>query len=153
MGETAKINIKGLEGLIKSLKGKTPVARIGILGDGASRNSGAKSNAEIGAVHEFGSGKMPQRSFLRVPIAENLEKFLASAGAFDKEALALVVKEGSLVPYIKRVATVAEAVVFEGFDTGGFGKWPPSNMAYKKVHQTLVETQQLRNSITSEVIE
>ncbi len=63
------------------------------------------------------------------------------------------VQHSELNLLVKKVAVVAEGIVAEAFDTGGFGQWPPSDMTHKKVHQTLVETQQLRNSITSEVKE
>ncbi len=52
---------------------------------------------------------------------------------------------------MKRIAIVALDVVLGAFATGGYGKWKPSNMEHKKVHMTLVETQQLRNSVTEEV--
>jgi phage gpG-like protein len=130
-------------------------------GKGQSVNAGrnrpkgkfdASTNAAIGAIHEFGvPGKMPQRSFLRMPITEQLQKELESHGAFGPEELKKVVKEGSTVPWLHRIAVVAEKIVGDAFATGGFGKWRPSDMKYKTVHQTLVETQQLRNSITSEV--
>lgn len=136
--------------LIKSLEKDSPMARVGILGDKNNRKDEG-SNATIGAKHEFGNEGMPIRSFLRVPITDNLQKFLEKSGAFDKDALEQVVKSGSLQNWIEKVGIVAEDVVAEAFNTGGFGKWKPSDMRFKKNHQTLVETQQLRNSITSEV--
>lgn len=146
-----EMKLDGLDKLLKALKAKPPVARVGILGDGKPRTEGGKSNAEIGAAHEFGTSTLPQRSFLRVPLIDNLDKRLESSGAFDKAAMADVLRSGSVVPWVKKVAVIAEGIVFEAFDTGGFGKWVPSNMDRKKNHQTLVETQQLRDSITSEV--
>lgn len=158
MSDTVKMNVKGLDQLLKALKAKPPIARVGILGsqnavhttDGSSSAEGL-TNAEIGAIHEFGLGNNPQRSFLRIPISENLQKSMKASGAFDKEVLAGVIASGTVIPWVKKVAIIAEAIVAQAFDTGGFGAWPASNMAGKKNHQTLVETQQLRNSITSEV--
>lgn len=109
------------------------------------------TNATVGAAHEFGTTKLPQRSFLRVPLTENLQGALETSGAFDKTALNEVVRTGSLDPWIKKAGVVAESVVLGAFDTGGYGKWPPSDMTKKENHQTLVETQQLRNAITHEV--
>lgn len=148
------LNIKGLEHLAKALKDHRVTIRIGILGGGKNaRNNGAMTNAEIGAQHEFGTSKLPQRSFLRIPISENLEKRIDASGALDADVLRQVVTQGSVVPWMKKIAAIAEGIVADAFDTGGFGKWKPSNMKYKKNHQTLVETTQLRNSITSEVVE
>lgn len=146
----------GLDKLLKALKAKPPTIRVGILGQKASRentgNEEGLNNAEVGAFAEFGNGDMA-RSFLRVPISDNLEKYMEKAGALDKDALKEVIRTGDLVGWAKKVAVIAETIVLDAFDSGGFGKWKPSNMKNKKNHQTLVETQQLRNSITSEVKE
>jgi phage gpG-like protein len=146
-----ELNLAGLDKLLKALKGKQPVARIGILGNDNARSGGGPTNAEIGAHHEFGTSKLPQRSFLRIPIQEQMQKELEQSGAFDKEVLNQVIAQGTLVPWLKKMAIVAEGIVAGGFDSGGYGKWPPSDMRSKANAQTLVETAQLRNSITSEV--
>lgn len=111
---------------------------------------GVLTNAAIGALHEFGSEKLPIRSFLRMPINDQLQKFLEKSGAFDKTVLEEIVKSGSIYAWMVRVGIVAEQVVLEAFNTGGFGKWEASQMDHKQTKQTLVETQQLRNAITSE---
>ena len=132
-----------------------PSVVVGVLAGKNPRTDAEKkstqTNAEIGAAHEFGTSKTPRRSFLRMPISENLEKFLQSAGAFDKKTIEKVVKSGSLIEWMKQVGVTAEKVVQTAFATGGFGQWKPSNMKNKKIHLTLVESTQLRNSITSEV--
>lgn len=151
------LNTKGLDKLLKAFKGKLPVARVGILGAKNARSQGkARSNATVGAAHEFGTESVPQRSFLRIPIADHLNQYLEKAGAFKPEVLKEVVSEGTLVPWLKKIGIVAEAVVLDGFNTGGFGRWWPlsqKTVQRKKNNQILVETQQLRNSITSDVIE
>lgn len=152
-------NDKGLKDLIKAFT-NPPKVKIGVLGDKISRTKDlaikggeAKlTNAEIGAIHEYGTSQTPQRSFLRQPITENLQEYLEQAGAFTKESVINIMREKSLIGFMKKVGLTAERIVQDGFDSGGFGKWPPSDMRRKKNKQTLVETQQLRNSITSEVI-
>lgn len=155
MSETVYINTKGLEQLIKALKGKDLFVKVGVLGNKNIRNTKLheETNAVIGARHEFGTDTLPIRSFLRVPISENIQKYLSKSGVFDQNMMKKVLKEGSFLEWIKKIGLVAETIVADAFNTGGFGKWKPSDMRYKKVHQTLVETQQLRNSITSEVSE
>lgn len=147
------LKIDGLQRVLKALKGKPPIARVGILGNSAVRSDAkaGPNNATIGTWHEFGTPFLPVRSFLRVPISENLQKELEKSGAFTPEALAEVVKQKSLRPWVEKMAVLAEGIVSDAFNTGGFGKWKPSDMTRKRVKQTLVETQQLRNSITSEV--
>jgi hypothetical protein len=145
---------KGLASLIRALGALTlPKARVGVLGGKTTRTQqgSAETNASIGAKHEFGEENMPIRSFLRMPITNELQKFLENSKAFTPEVLQEVIRSGSIEAWLKKVGVVAEAVVMEAFNTGGFGHWKPSNMANKKNHQTLVETKQLRDSITSEV--
>lgn len=167
----------GLADLIRALSEQAPTVKVGILGDKDYRapdqdlmnkkgttfkkvsknkleeltnlailNETVKSNATIGARHEFNG-----RSFLRQPISENLQEYLNNAGAFDKKALREVIKKKSLLPWVKKLGVLGVQIVNEAFNTGGFGKWKPSNMDHKLVKQTLVESQQLRNSITFQV--
>lgn len=143
------LELKGLDQLVKALKKDPPIVRIGVLGGGR--------NAIVGAVHEFGAParNIPQRSFLRVPIMDNLNKELQKSGLVEKEALAEVIKTGSMVPWMKQVAVTAEGVIDDAFETSGGGQWPPwKNPDYHNGGGTLlVDTGSLRDSITSEVIE
>ncbi len=140
----------GLANLIKSLK-TNPQARVGVLGSKNARKDGT-SNAEIGAKHEFGEEGLPIRSFLRVPITEKMQKTLDKAD-FGEEIIKEIIKEASLVPIVKKIGVLGEGIVLFGFETGGYGKWKPANMEFKKTKQTLVESEQLRDSITSDVTE
>jgi phage gpG-like protein len=154
--EAYQMNITGLEKIIKAFKGRQPYIRIGILGSKNYRSKSiGQSNASIGALHEFGSEKMPMRSFLRVPLSENLNKRIESSGALDKDVLADVVKQGTIVPWLKKIAVLAEGIVAEAFETGGFSKWPPwKTPGYKNEGgRILVDTGQLRDSITSDIKE
>lgn len=152
------IDTRGLDKIVKMMGQSMPSAKVGILGTHAARNaepgkSSGPNNAEVGSFHEYGSGNNPQRSFLRVPISELLDKQLESSGALDEDVLKEALASGSFVPYMKKVAAVAEKIVLGAFDSSGYGKWLESNMKYKKNSQTLVETTQLRNSISTEVKE
>lgn len=152
--ETDEINLEGLEQLTKMFKNLENLqGRVGILGDGAKREG--TTNAEIGLKHEFGDGELPQRSFLRVPVMERLEKYLSQNGLFDKSVIKKSLKDKSAMDIMKKIAVTAESIVLEAFATGGFGKWPKwRNPDYKNnTGMILVDTQQLRNSITSEVKE
>lgn len=160
--ESDTIELKGLDGLIKALKTKPPVARVGVLGGGAARkpkegSSGGSTNAEILAAHEYGAPArgLPARSVLRVPLADKLTETLLSSGALGKEEAKQVVKTGSIMPWMRKVAAVAEEIVRGGFDTAGYGKWKgwkdPNYM--NNAGMVLVDTTQLRDSITSDVKE
>jgi phage gpG-like protein len=173
LSDDLEFDTKNLDGILKALKNNMSRVRVGILGGKTVRNQtpiqGGRSvnatkgkapkgsfsvttNAAVGALHEFGTDKMPQRSFLRVPLAENLQKELESKGAFTPDQMKKVVKEASLVPWLERIAVVALNIVSGAFDTGGYGKWAKWSKGYQSnTGQILVDTQQLRNSITSEV--
>jgi|AntAceMinimDraft_6_1070360.scaffolds.fasta_scaffold00196_19 phage gpG-like protein len=130
-----------------------PQILIGIMGEKAQRKDEDKlTNADIGLVHEFGTENIPQRSFLMLPLQEKFDQYVKKSGIMSKNTLKEIVKEGGLESLAKKLALIAERVVLDAFDTGGFGQWPPSNMKNKKVQQTLVETQQLRDSITTKVV-
>lgn len=145
------INVEGLDGLIKALKTKAPKARVGIINKNG-RNDG-ETNATIGAAHEFGTSSIPQRSFLRVPIATGLKKEMEKSKLLDKDTLKAVVKGGSIKPWLEQVCIAAEACVARAFATGGDGKWPAwKNPNYENnTGDLLVDTQQLRESIAHEV--
>lgn len=157
--ENDTIELKGLDQLVKALKIKVPSIQIGILGNTSrTPTHGAKnapSNAVIAAVHEFGapSRNIPPRSFLRVPLSENLNKEMESSGMFDKDKMAEVIQAGDIMPWLKTLAIVAEGVVDDAFETSGNGQWP----AWKNPSYTngggllLVDSGQLRQAITSEV--
>lgn len=44
------------------------VITVGVHAEDASRTGGGASNAVIGAAHEFGRGRLPERSFLRATV-------------------------------------------------------------------------------------
>ena len=148
------MEVRGLDQLLKALKARPPVARVGILGSNP-REGGGPTNADIGAAHEFGTTTIPQRSFLRMPISEGLQGEMESSGALDKDVLANVIKSGSVVPWLKKVSKLALNLVFDAFDTEGNGKWPAWKIPgyTNNTGQLLLDTQQLRNSITDEVKE
>lgn len=151
-----QLNTGKLDALIKSFK-HPPVCQVGILG-GKNQRKGRATNAVVGAAHEFGAPArgLPQRSFLRMPLALKLNEQLQDRGAFDNVAAKHVIEAKSLKPWMKKVGLSAVAVILDAFDSSGFGNWPSlkqSTMNKKKTKQILVETQQLRDSITSRVVD
>lgn len=153
MSDETTINVKGLDQLLKALKTKPPVCRVGVLGEKDARTGKVPSNASVGAAHEFGTSKMTKRSFLRMPLTDHLSQTMESYGLTDQDTLKAVVKEGSIRPWLLKVAKAAETTVAEAFATGGFGKWAPwKNENYtNNTGEILTDTKQLRDSITSEV--
>lgn len=152
------LNTRGLDDFIKAFKGKLPTVAVGVLAQKNARAIGTEvagpailTNAVVGAAHEFGTSKLPRRSFLRFPLFLYLSKRYEERELGSKVEMERIIKTQDITPWLKKIGILAEEIVQEAFATGGFGAWKQSNMAKKKVHQTLIETQQLRNSITSEV--
>lgn len=148
-------NLKGLEDLKNSLGGKY-VARVGILGAKASsmHNGTQLTNSQIGAIQMFGSvvSGIPPRDFLVMPLQitrRDLMKNITNSGAIKQ---AIQAKDYKKV--FKQIGILAEQVVQRAFETSGFGQWPPnkpSTIARKGSDRPLIDTGQLRRSITSDV--
>lgn len=163
----ARIDLKleALDKLIKACKERPPTIRIGILGGSDSRETQVQqkdgsfktdvsSNATIGAAHEFGTSRLPMRSFLRMPLMDKLGKELdKQSEAFGKQALKDVIASGKWTLLFNRIAKLGVAVILDAFASNGFGKWAPwKTKGYSNnTGNILVDSQQLRNSITSDV--
>ncbi len=157
----ADTNFKPLEKFTAILNNNKLKARVGVLGSHAARRGDSDmNNAEIGLVHEFGSPsqRIPQRSFLRMPVTNNLKKKLDASTILSKRLEEKCIAENSLRPYLELLGIVGVECVLEAFKTGGDGKWPPlseKTLKYKMenglVLDILIATQQLRNSISYDV--
>ena len=117
-----------------------------------------KSNTEIAFAHEFGSrgryGNLPERSFLRMPIRDDFQKVWNQYAKTPNAAEDFV---NNPKKFLNMVGELAVQVVDDAFQNGGSSqhKWPAlkdSTLAKKKVNQILVETGQLRDSISYEIV-
>jgi phage gpG-like protein len=146
-----RFSLKGLETLTREAKAYR--ARVGILGAKVDRTGLSFSNSEIGLVHIMGSytRNIPARDFLLFPIEFNKEKILRK---MNSEKVRKFVESGEWAKVFKVLGAIAEIFVQEAFETGGFGQWPAlaeSTIEKKGSDTILIETAQLRNSITSDV--
>ena len=158
MGKRTKItkNFSGLMDLRKVLDAKLQ-ARVGILGSDATtaretEEGKAQTNSEIGIKHEFGvrGEKIPKRSFLREPIQEKFEDETVK----HKKSFKKSFESGNIKQVYQKLAVIAEGIVLQAFATAGFGKWAPNTavtVARKGSDTPLIDTAQLRKSITSDV--
>jgi len=149
-------NLDGLEDIARKL-GDSLVARVGILGSDVARKGNDDSgmdNGEIGVIHEFGSetNNIPARSFLRMPVETHAKEIVKS---MDSPAVRKAVEAGDAVTVFKILGMAAEGYVKQAFSTGGYGKWPantPETVARKGSSKPLIDTGELRRSITSDVV-
>jgi len=110
------------------------------------------SNADIGLKMERGSKseKIPPRSWLKTPLEDHLPEY------FNKvtyKVIEDIVKTQNLKGY-QELAVACEQIIQKGFNTGGYGKWAgnrPLTIQLKGSSRPLIDTGQLRKSVTSEI--
>lgn len=101
----------------------------------------------VGAIHEYGAGPVPMRSFLRVPFIVK-QKEINKAIAKQFEA---VVNGQSADVALGRIGAIASNYSKGAFTSMGYGQWQdikPSTKAAKGSAQPLIDTGILRGSIT-----
>jgi len=167
-----KMDINKLESLMGSLKAKM-VTEVGVLGAKAKNRKAAGSlisagghkkikrpsdmtNAEIGLVHEKGSLSrgIPARSFLKLPLTVKSSELLTVKKKLWDKYLAGESTIQRLKEAYRDLGLIAEKIIQEAFATGGFGRWAKlshKTIARKKSSAILIDTAQLRRSITSRV--
>lgn len=148
-----RINDVGIENLQKALTEKLN-AKVGVLG-GKNARGDSTTNALVGAVHEFGQPdkNIPSRSFLRFPI-EHEKDIITKSLLKRKQQIEKAIVAGSFEIAYKLLGIAGEGAVQRAFATGGFGQWmplQPQTIRRKGNGTVLVDSAQLRNSISSEV--
>jgi hypothetical protein len=121
-----------------------------------------QTNAEIGLIHEkgikTGNNPIPRRSFLEIPILNNAKEIFEKKKALENQ-IKLAILSGkdfnqAWKQAYKDLGFFAEAVVQRSFEESGPG-WPPnaeSTIRRKKSSKPLIDTGQLRRSISSRVV-
>lgn len=129
------------------------VVKVGVLGRKTNRKQdGAITNAELGAIQEFGSysNNIPARSWLRMPIHKESETIARDAGRGAKD----MVKQGNMVGVLKRLGIACEAAIQRAFASQGYGSWRPNKPATirrKGSASPLIDKGELRRSVSSTV--
>lgn len=159
MSDKAKADVNGLKNLVNLLKKGLPRVKVGVLGETNQRNTEGPTNAEIGFANEFGKmtgyPKIPSRSFIRMPLNLVFHQKLKEKKSLTGKELEKALTEGKEVEFAQKVGLVAEETIQEAFETHGFGNWAPNaprTVAEKGSDSPLIDTGQLRRSITSKVI-
>lgn len=172
--EPDEINLAGFDNFVKAVNAKNPpFIKIGVLGAKVARppanartlgkrivraikGQSDPTNAEIGAVHEYGSPThgLPSRSFLRMPLTDVLPKTLEATNLFDEDQLKQVMETGNLVAWLIPIKALALGAVRGAFTNNGYGKWAAWKKGYtSKTGQILVDTGQLKDSIDAVVVQ
>ncbi len=145
-----KLDLTNLVALRKEL-GKKYSTKVGILGSKDARDGG--SNATIGLAHEKGvaSKNLAPRSWLEMPLIEKLSGAIKEIGQDVFDGL----NKKNINQFFKKLGILAEGIIQDAFDTGGFGKWKKLENSTKKkkgFDKILIESTQLRKSVSSEVV-
>lgn len=173
-----KADLTELNNLMKMLK-KDYRVRVGILGSKAAQQHDSKSgktNVEIGTFHEFGTSKMPQRSFLRMPLETKLSEEIPN---LKKTIFKQIFIKNAPDKFFKDLGNKALDIIEDAFNTEGFGYWTRLKRSTREAfsrkaagagwrngsitkfrkglnaqldHQILTDTRRLRRSISMKVI-
>lgn len=164
-----KSNLDELNNLISILNTKYTL-RIGILGSAAKAvhdKESALTNAQIGTFHEFGTDKLPRRSFLEDSIKFKLNMKTNNLSSLKKAAFKAFFIQKKPVLFFRTLGAKCLEAIEDGFATNGFGLWAPLSENYrqrkikkakgkeKKFAQAiniLTDTGKLRHSISMKVI-
>lgn len=147
MSDETKLDTRKLNDILKTLKSDKRFVKVGVLANHTHRYTPGPNSATIGAFQEFGTSKIPSRSFLLMPLVLYLNKSLKKAKSFDQDGLKQLIQTKNLQAWLESLGHVAVDIVKGAFDTSGYGAWQPD----KNGGLPLVETGQLRSSISSEV--
>lgn len=102
---------------------------------------------QIGAIHEFGTGKIPERSFLALPFEVKKKEL----GRLIERLYNSVFEKGmSVDKALGLIGIEARNVSVDAFRTEGYGQWPDITdltKAIKGSDRILFDNGTLRNSI------
>ena len=145
-----KANLKQLKQFESSLeRAKRKVVAVGLPKEavGSKVYGDGMSIISIGAIHEYGLGAAPARSFLRLPFnvkKDELDSFMAKQ--FESLFYGKSVDQALGLVGVKAVNIVQQA-----FASGGFGKWPDIQQQTKNAKNSskiLIDTATLKNNVT-----
>ena len=158
------LELKKMKTLLGYLKNGLPKVKVGIIGSKgavqrATESGETLTNAQIGFIQEFGrlQGKprIPARSFIVMPLKLYFGDFLKDRKSITKEEFEKAIRSGKADKFAQKLGIIAEEVIQTAFETEGFGNWDPNSpvtVAKKGSSKPLIDTGELRRSISSEVI-
>lgn len=159
-----KDNLKSLQKYAQTIDDvKNKAVYVGLPKEKATKKyEDGMSIIRIGAIHEYGMGNSPQRSFLRVPFAENKKDI----DAFIQKRFEMSGKEIEPIKALEQIGVFAEGISKRSFVKNNWkpnapitisGGWmrsisgKPFKVKGKGSSKPLIDTGNLRNSITSVV--
>jgi phage gpG-like protein len=127
--------------------------RVGVQGpEGAAvhDDSDGLTNAQLAAIHEFGTATVPERSFIRATIEAHGREYERILGA---EAAKIIAGRSTVERSLTLLGMRVEGDMKATIEAGIPPPLAPVTVAAKGSSQPLIDSGQLRNSITSKVVE
>lgn len=122
---------------------------VGIRGEEDPRRAGQLGNVELGAIHEFGLGHVPERSFIRDPIDNNLAKYRKLTRVLGRSVYTL---KTTLIQALNVLGLRVQADMRKAINNGLEPGLADVTIARKGSSKPLVDTGQLKASITYKVV-
>lgn len=121
------------------------------LPDGGRHSDTDLSMHELGMVHEYGSPtrNIPARPFIGPPIADNVDKYKK---IMRKQASRLLFRRTSLNNALSIVGEVAKSDIQKYMLSASFTPLSAATIEQKGSSKPLIDTGQMRNAITYEVV-
>jgi hypothetical protein len=137
---------KGYAALVKRVYGlATPTIEVGILDSEGSAAHGATSVLEVAIWNEFGTAGIPERSFIRAWFDENSERLHEAVRRMLEAAVAgKYAKDQALELLAQRFVAEIQKRMARGIPPPN----APSTVARKGSSTPLIDTEQLRSSIS-----
>lgn len=110
---------------------------------------GGLNVAQIGAVHEFGYGISPRRSFLYDTFETKKNDFSKDIQELYRNNVIDTTQKAN--KFLSKIGIQARNYVIDAFDTSGFGNWQPNSeytINMKGSSKPLIDTGALKQSIT-----
>lgn len=155
MSDTSRIvksDFKALNEFMKGIESKE-VVKVGIFANRSTRQGNEPvGNPDLGAIHEFGSfaKHIPARSWLVMPLVDYAAEILKMAS----RGIEYHLSRGNFHQILLNLGIACENAIQRAFATSGFGTWAPnasSTIRAKGSDKPLIDTSQLRRSVTSKV--
>ena len=140
-----KLDTKKIQELKKMLKATT--IRVGVP-EGAGGYDDGSTIAEVAFYNEFGTARIPERSFIRSTFNEQRDTFIKFMGS---EAAKSLEGKQSMDTTIQRVGIKAQSEILKKFRDNDWDPNAPYTIAKKGSSTPLIDSGQLRQSITWEV--
>lgn len=121
------------------------IPHVYVIGKKGGLSGTTMSTAQIGAIHEYGLGGRPKRSFIEMPLRTKLPEIFRWINFYSHTYK-------SLDELFGKIAQMAYDEIMIAFETNGYGKWKKLSESYKKAtgrtEPALTDTGILKSSIS-----